>query len=157
MPGWQELDSGLRGADTNADDHGRDLEEAVALLDPTTPAERAAATSGSLLLPGVLKAVPLSSLRFSAEDRLALAVVVGTTLLWQLGVGCLLPLLPSRCQEIGIDEVRVGIIVGVPSVARMLLNLPMGRLVDVAGRRWPMVRAVVQVGGSLINSRMRLR
>lgn len=51
----------------------------------------------------------------------------------------ILPVLPSYGQSLGLNEASIGLIVAVPSFARAVLNLPMGRIVDVVGRRWPMI------------------
>ena len=91
---------------------------------------------------------PIKGLHFRPEDKLQFSVLLGTGLLWQLGFGMIMPILPSYAQSLGLCDTDVGLIIAVPSFARAVLNLPMGRLVDVVGRKGPMVvGAVIDAAG----------
>jgi len=56
-----------------------------------------------------------------------------------LGVGALIPVLPLYGKEFGLSQSSIGLLVSSPSVAKLLLNVPMGRLADTLGRRPLMV------------------
>ena len=75
----------------------------------------------------------------TSEDKLQLGVLFSTSLLVQLGIGVIIPVLPAYAQSVGLTATDVGLVVAVPSFASALLNLPVGRLVDVVGRKRPMI------------------
>lgn len=71
-------------------------------------------------------------------------------MLAQMAIGMIAPLLPSFVASIGLSSSGVGLIVAMPSVARLVLNLPLGALVDVVGRKRPLViGSLVEALGSL--------
>lgn len=74
-----------------------------------------------------------------------------------VAVGALIPVLPLYGQEFGLTQSSVGILVSSPSLAKLVLNLPFGRLADTLGRRLLMVSgmllcAVADVGTGLASS-----
>lgn len=60
-----------------------------------------------------------------------------------VAVGALIPILPLFGQKFGLSQSSVGLLVSSPSIAKLVLNLPMGRLADTAGRRILMVSGMV--------------
>ncbi|CAE7325809.1 norA [Symbiodinium pilosum] len=61
-----------------------------------------------------------------------------------VAVGALIPVLPLYGQEFGLSQSSVGLLVSSPSLAKLLLNLPFGKLADSIGRR------SLMVGGMLL-------
>ena len=80
------------------------------------------------------------------ESKLQLGVLFGSSVLLQLGVGAIVPCLPSFAAALGLSQAHVGILVAVPCLARACLNLPAGRLADVVGRKRPWI------AGSLVDA-----
>lgn len=60
-----------------------------------------------------------------------------------VAVGALIPVLPLYGQEFGLAQSSVGLLVSSPSLAKLLLNLPFGRLADTVGRRTLMIGGMV--------------
>jgi len=72
-----------------------------------------------------------------------------------VAVGALIPVLPLYGQEFGLSQSSVGLLVSSPSLAKLVLNLPFGRLADTVGRRTLMIGgillcAVADVGTGLV-------
>jgi DHA1 family multidrug resistance protein-like MFS transporter len=76
------------------------------------------------------------SLNLDRTARTQLSVLLGCGMVAQMGIGMIVPLLPAYCERIGLAAGGVGIIVALPSVARLLLNLPLGALADSSGRKY---------------------
>ena len=68
-------------------------------------------------------------------------MIYGPTLLFGLGEGALLPLLPSIAASVGADLSQAALIASVIVVARLIGNLPAGWLVARIGERWTMAIA----------------
>lgn len=72
------------------------------------------------------------------------------TLVYQLGFGLVIPVLPFFVQTFGGTEAAVGAAVAAYGLARLLFDLPMGYLTERAGRqRILLIGAAVTVIGSL--------
>ena len=81
--------------------------------------------------------------------RRALAQMTVLTVLgmaYQVGLGMCMPLYATYAAHIGLGEAAGGLIIAVPSIARVLLNLCIGDLCDRFGRK-PLL-----IGGSLIKA-----
>lgn len=61
-----------------------------------------------------------------------------------VAIGALVPVLPLYGKQFGLAQSSIGLLVSTPSLAKLLLNFPMGRLADTIGRR------SLMVGGMLI-------
>jgi len=72
-------------------------------------------------------------------------------MLVQAAIGAVVPVLPAFASSLGLTATGVGVVVSTPSLAKVVLNLPAGRLVDSRwGRKGPMVLgALVDGCGSL--------
>ncbi|CAE7702732.1 norA [Symbiodinium microadriaticum] len=70
----------------------------------------------------------------SREERRQLAVLSASGAVLNLGFGVVIPALPALSQELGFGALGVGLLLGVPGLARVLVNLPAGVLVDRLGR-----------------------
>ncbi len=68
-------------------------------------------------------------------------MIYGPTLLFGLGEGALLPLLPSIAAAAGADLSQAALIASMLVVARLIGNLPAGWLVARIGERWTMAIA----------------
>ncbi|MFT4210642.1 MAG: MFS transporter [Microbacterium sp.] len=68
-------------------------------------------------------------------------MIYGPTLLFGLGEGALLPVLPSIASGMGADVSEAAFVASVIVVARMIGNLPAGWLVDRIGERYTMAIA----------------
>ncbi|MFT4305592.1 MAG: MFS transporter [Microbacterium sp.] len=68
-------------------------------------------------------------------------MIYGPTLLFGLGEGALLPVLPSIASGMGADVPEAAFVASVIVVARMIGNLPAGWLVDRIGERYTMAIA----------------
>jgi MFS family permease len=79
-------------------------------------------------------------------------VLFGTGMVLQIGVGAIIPCLPAYTQSIGLPESSIGLLVAVPSFARVLLNLPAGCLADLVGRKRPMVVGTLMDGAGCIGT-----
>jgi MFS family permease len=70
------------------------------------------------------------------------------------GFGVVIPVLPFYAQSFGLGAMGVGAIVSAPAIARIMLNLPLGKAADIYGRKPLMVggtalSAVAQFGTGL--------
>ena len=52
-----------------------------------------------------------------------------------LGVAQVVPVLPIMGQQMELGATGLGILISVPSAARLALNIPLGRLADTVGRK----------------------
>ena len=89
-------------------------------------------------------------LLFTTESKIQLSVLITSGMILQLGIGMIVPCLPSYATSVGLAESSVGTIVAVPALARALLNLPAGHIADVFGRKRPwMIGCVIDGLGCL--------
>ena len=65
-------------------------------------------------------------------------------MMYQVGLGMCMPLYSRYSEQLGLGESAGGLVISAPCIARVLLNLIIGPLVDVWGRK-PLL-----IGGSLI-------
>ena len=65
----------------------------------------------------------------------ALMILSGSSFVVNAGFGCIIPVLPGLSDSLSLGAMGVGIILSAPAVARVLLNVQMGRLADEIGRR----------------------
>lgn len=78
-----------------------------------------------------------------AADGTALDPAQRSALLWvclligvnQLGFGAIVPVVPLYAAAFGVDAAMIGLAIAVYGVARLLANVPAGRLADQRGRR----------------------
>ena len=75
----------------------------------------------------------------ASSNAVQLSVLLGSSVLLQLGAGMIVPCLPAYAASLDLPASSVGLIVAVPAFARACLNLPAGRLADVLGRKRPMI------------------
>ena len=69
------------------------------------------------------------------------------------GSGSGLAYLNVFAQSIGLGQLGVGLLVALPQVTKLLCNLPVGYLVDVVGRRPPLVLgAIVDALGQIMTA-----
>lgn len=87
---------------------------------------------------------------FTTESKIQLSVLITSGMILQLGIGMIVPCLPSYATSVGLAESSVGTIVAVPALARAILNLPSGHIVDVVGRKRPwMIGCIIDGVGCL--------
>jgi DHA1 family multidrug resistance protein-like MFS transporter len=75
-----------------------------------------------------------------------------STLIWmcvlitvnQLGFGAIIPVVSLYADEFGVSKTAIGLAVAVYGLARLLLNVPAGRIADLAGRR-----STLALGGAI--------
>lgn len=94
---------------------------------------------------GTAPAAPKPPLRLDATTKLQLGTLLFCGMLTTMAVGMVTPLLPAYAERIGLSSRGVGWIIAMPSIARVVLNLPMGPLVD-RGRRIPLIAGCVLEG-----------
>ena len=89
-------------------------------------------------------------LQLSRESKLQLGILLGSGFVIQMAVGMIIPVLPLFASSAGLGSSGVGLIIAMPAAAKLLLNLPVGHLVDTIGRKPPLIAGVVIDGiGSL--------
>ena len=97
--------------------------------------------------------VPPAPLVLDATTKKQLAIIVSTSFLVQLGVGMGIIVLPVFAQSLGLGQLGVGLLVALPQVTKLLFNLPVGYLVDVVGRKPPLVLgAVIDALGQIMTA-----
>jgi len=72
-------------------------------------------------------------------SKMQLGILLGTNLLVQMGIGMIIVVLPIFAQSLGLGGLGVGLLVALPQLTKLILNLPVGHLIDVVGRRPPLV------------------
>ncbi len=81
-------------------------------------------------------------------------MIYGPTILFGLGEGAFLPMLPVIAASLGADLSQAALVAAVIVVARMLGNIPAGWAVSRIGERWTMalaaVTALIGIGGVLL-------
>ena len=93
---------------------------------------------------------PRARLQLDQSARVQLSVLLGCGMVAQMGIGMIVPLLPMYAERIGLAASGVGLVVAMPSIARLLLNLPLGALSDAYGRKLPLVvGSIVEAIGSI--------
>ena len=68
-------------------------------------------------------------------SKMQLGILLGTNLLVQMGIGMIIVVLPIFAQSLGLGGLGVGLLVALPQLTKLILNLPVGHLIDVVGRR----------------------
>ena len=92
----------------------------------------------------------------SGETKLQLGVLVGCSMLVQMAIGVIVPVLPMYAASIGLSASDVGLLIALPSLAKLLLNLPVDYAVDTYGRKAPLVIGMLFDGlGSLATATAR--
>ena len=77
-------------------------------------------------------------------------MALSTGMVAQMAIGAIVPLLPTYATQVGLSASGVGLIIAMPSAARLVLNLPLGFLVDAIGRKPPLViGTLVEALGSI--------
>lgn len=71
--------------------------------------------------------------------RRNVSVLVGSQTLLNIGVSQVVPVLPIFAQEMGLGATGIGVLIAAPAVARLALNIPLGKLCDTVGRK-PLMR-----------------
>jgi MFS family permease len=112
--------------------------------------DNAATTSAARATTTINKDDNNNNLLFTTESKIQLSVLITSGMILQLGIGMIVPCLPSYATSVGLAESSVGTIVAVPALARALLNLPAGHIVDVVGRKRPwMIGCIIDGVGCL--------
>eukprot|EP00667_Euglena_gracilis_P005833 EG_transcript_5875 len=106
-------------------------------LPPRAPARRGYST-GSPAAAGRFSA-SLEALRsfgaaLTAQQRRSLLILTGAGAVLNLTFGVVLPAFPMLAADIGMGAAGVSLLIAVPSAARLMLNLPLGRVADTRGR-----------------------
>ena len=70
----------------------------------------------------------------TSSHRKKLAILIGASMVSELGLGVVVPILPSMVQDLGLGATGLGLVLSAPYLARVLLNLPVGALVQRFGR-----------------------
>ena len=87
------------------------------------------------------------------ESKLQLGVLAGSNFLIQMAIGMIMVVAPVFAQSIGLGAAGVALLVAVPQLPKLLLNLPIGHLVDVVGRKPLLVWGAVLDGiGQLLTA-----
>jgi len=69
----------------------------------------------------------------------------------QFGFGAIVPVIPLYAEDFGVSNAAIGLTIAVFGLARFLVNMPAGRLADLAGRRITLaVGGVVTVVGAVL-------
>ena len=98
--------------------------------------ERDAAAGGLLDLPeGVTKQV---------------GIMTGAMFFSNLGFGCVVPVLPLFATSMGLGATGVGTILSTAALARLVMNIPMGRAADRLGRKPLMVGGQATVAAASV-------
>lgn len=78
---------------------------------------------------------PPAPLVLDGAAKLQLAVLLSTNFMIQMGVGMIIVVLPLFAKSIGLGGAGVGLMIALPQLSKLALNLPVGHLVDVRGRK----------------------
>ena len=93
---------------------------------------------------------PPASQPLDGQTIFQLGTLAFSAMLVQTAIGAVVPVLPAFAESIGLSATGVGLVISLPSVAKVLLNLPVGTLVDRWGRKGPMIiGALIDGCGSL--------
>lgn len=93
---------------------------------------------------------PSPSQQVDGTTIFQLSTLAFSAMLVQAAIGAVVPVLPAFAASIGLSATGVGLVVSLPSLAKVVLNLPAGQLVDRWGRKGPMIiGALVDGCGSL--------
>ena len=74
------------------------------------------------------------------------AILTGSQFMNNLGFGCVIPVLPLFAADMGLGASGVGMILSTSALARVALNIPMGRAADKIGRK------PLMVGGQVLTA-----
>jgi MFS transporter, NNP family, nitrate/nitrite transporter len=132
--------------------HARGAQTAVSLLASSpTPPPNPAASSPSLQTPSRTT----GSQHSAASAKIQVAVLLFGGMITTMALSMVNPLFPAYAEELGLSSRGLGLIIALPSIAKVILNLPMGVLVD-RGRRLPLAAGIfVQGAGSLATAAAR--
>jgi MFS family permease len=61
-------------------------------------------------------------------------VLVGSQIMLNVGVSQVVPVLPVFAAQMGLGATGIGLLISAPPLARLALNMPLGRLCDTMGR-----------------------
>ena len=122
-----------------------------ALLSPASVRPRQLLRSKPAIACQQLRAAPPRSEPWTDGTTLfQLATLASSAMLVQAAIGAVVPVLPAYAESIGLTATGVGLVVSTPSLAKVVLNIPVGRLVDRWGRKGPMIiGAIIDGLGSL--------
>ena len=76
-------------------------------------------------------------------SKLQLGVLASSNFLVQMAIGMIMVVAPLFAQSIGLGAAGVALLVALPQLPKLILNLPVGHLVDVVGRRPLLVSGAV--------------
>ena len=93
-------------------------------------AERAASESDDELAKSEAASVVLDR-----TTKMQLGILLFSNFIVQLGVGMIIVILPLFADSIGLGAAGVGLLIALPQLTKLLMNLPIGHLVDVVGRK----------------------
>eukprot|EP01064_Diplonema_japonicum_P037082 TRINITY_DN8601_c2_g1_i1.p1 TRINITY_DN8601_c2_g1~~TRINITY_DN8601_c2_g1_i1.p1 ORF type:complete len:468 (+),score=43.31 TRINITY_DN8601_c2_g1_i1:52-1404(+) len=68
-----------------------------------------------------------------------IGILTGCQFLANASFGIIIPVLPQFAKELGLGAFGVGAILSVPAIARVFLNIPLGKAADIYGRKPLMV------------------
>lgn len=69
----------------------------------------------------------------------------------QLGFGAIVPVTALYAEDFGVSNTAIGMTVAIYGLARLVMNVPSGRVADVMGRRWTLaIGGLLTVIGTLI-------
>ena len=80
------------------------------------------------------------------------AILTGSQFINNLGFGCVIPVLPLFASDMGLGASGVGMILSTSALARIVLNMPFGRLADKIGRKPLMVGGQLLTAGASIGT-----
>ena len=82
--------------------------------------------------------------------KLQLGLLISSSMLVQIGMGIIVPVLPHIAASIGLSATNLGLLIGLPPAVRLCVNLPIGHLVDTVGRKPPLMLGCGLVGLSYL-------
>ena len=88
-------------------------------------------------------------LMVSKNDAVQLGLLTGVFSVQQFGSGLISACIPAYVTAIGFPG-SVGFIIALPSLAAIFLNLPGGVLVDVVGRKQPLIAGTILTGFGIL-------
>jgi MFS transporter, DHA1 family, multidrug resistance protein len=69
----------------------------------------------------------------------------------QLGFGAIIPVTALYAEDFGVSNTAIGLTLAIYGLARLVMNVPSGRLADLLGRRWTLaLGGILTVIGTLI-------
>ena len=89
---------------------------------------------------------PLESKQLRLRLGKAIAILTGSQFLSNVSFAMLVPVMPQFAAEIGLGPSGIGAMLSAPAVARVLLNIPLGKAADVYGRK------PLMLGGTIVGA-----